>query len=181
MLTLPRYKDLPTFMIYSDQLLEVVDRALEPFLPLLGVDARAVSASMVNNYVKAGIMPKPVKKKYSRNHVATLLVIALMKEVFSLDEIKRGLALAERERPLHEAYDAFCEATEREYRHVFSGKGSVEDPGMIDLACRALATKLYVRYQLDRLECAQAAADAQVRKVENERKVRLEEGARSCV
>ena len=34
-----------------------------------------VTHSMINNYVKLGIMPAQIRKKYSREHIAYLIII----------------------------------------------------------------------------------------------------------
>ena len=43
---------------------------------------------MINNYVKHGMMPAPVKKKYSREHVAYLIIICSLKQALPISDIK---------------------------------------------------------------------------------------------
>lgn len=68
---MPRFEDLPTVGLYRDQVIGIVEQTLSP----LGtcIDGELLTPSMVNNYVKAGLIAAPVKKLYNREHVARLL------------------------------------------------------------------------------------------------------------
>ena len=57
---LPRWEELPDLELYMDQVLSLMDRYLGD---CPGFDRKGLTASMVNNYVKLGVMPPPVKKK----------------------------------------------------------------------------------------------------------------------
>ena len=48
-----------------------------------------VTASAVNNYVRLKLIPPPVKKRYSRVHLAYLIVICLLKGSMSLSSIQQ--------------------------------------------------------------------------------------------
>ena len=76
---LPRWDELPDIDLYLDQVLTLLDKYLGPFLPENG--GHALTASMINNYVKLRIVPAPVKKRYGRVQLAYLLVIGLLKQV----------------------------------------------------------------------------------------------------
>lgn len=102
---LPRWQDLPLIDLYMDQVLAFLEAQLGPFiLP----EEKLITAAMINNYVKQGILPKPVKKKYGRPHVARLVVITLCKQVVSLTDIRRAIDLALGEQNAEQAYDTFC-------------------------------------------------------------------------
>ena len=82
---LPRYEDLPSVQLYRDQVIGVVEQALAPFAAC--IDGDLLTPSMVNNYVKAGLLPSPVKKLYGREHIARLIVICVFKQVLSIQAI----------------------------------------------------------------------------------------------
>ena len=82
---LPQWKELPDLALYMDQVVSLGNRYLEPLI------SGPITASMVNSYVKKGLMPKPIKKKYSQEHVASLILITIMKQVYSLDDIHEWL------------------------------------------------------------------------------------------
>ena len=52
-----------------------------------------MTKSMVNNYVKVGMIPRPVGKKYDREHLAMLLMICVFKQALSMESISRLLEL----------------------------------------------------------------------------------------
>ena len=102
---LPRWGQLPDLELYLDQVLELTARYLEVWPAF---DRKGLTASMVNNYVMMGALPKPVKKRYSRRHLAQLLVICVLKNSLPIASIRELMA---REMPLggEEAfYDRFC-------------------------------------------------------------------------
>ena len=84
---LPRWEELPNIELYKEQVLELLELYLNP----LGV--RPITASMINNYTKLNLIPAPVKKKYSRKHLAHIFIIALLKDVFEISEIVHGINL----------------------------------------------------------------------------------------
>ncbi|MDD7464222.1 MAG: DUF1836 domain-containing protein, partial [Anaerococcus sp.] len=59
------WEDLPDYGLYSDQVVDFIDEKLISFFP----ETLSLSPSMINNYVKNKIIPKPVKKKYYREHL----------------------------------------------------------------------------------------------------------------
>ena len=102
---LPRWRELPDLELYLDQVLELTARYLEAWPAF---DRKGLTASMVNNYVMMGALPKPVKKRYSRRHLAQLLVICVLKCALPIASIH---ALLRREMPPggEEAFfDGFC-------------------------------------------------------------------------
>ena len=84
---LPRWEELPNIELYKEQVLELLELYLNP----LGV--RPITASMINNYTKLNLIPAPVKKKYSKKHLAHIFIIALLKDVFEISEIVHGINL----------------------------------------------------------------------------------------
>ena len=111
------WDDLPDFAIYSDQMLQIVSEELS-FMQ--NGDEKLITKSMVNNYVKWGMMPKPVKKKYEKMHIVYVIVITILKQILPISKIKDGIrlqvALQGNEKI---AYDSFCEAFEESMKKVF--------------------------------------------------------------
>lgn len=107
---LPTWQELPSIPLYMDQVLLYLGEVLAFFetdgMPLL-------TSSMVNNYVKAGVLPHPEKKKYSRAHLGALLMICMLKPVLSLKEIARLLGDAPMTEPVYEQFRAEQETAVR--------------------------------------------------------------------
>ncbi len=87
-LHLPAWETLPDFGLYMDQVIVLMERALEGVLP-----EGELTKSMVNNYVKVGLIPRPTGKKYEREHLARLLMICILKQALSMEEIAALLAM----------------------------------------------------------------------------------------
>ena len=102
---LPSWDQLPDLELYMDQVLALVERYLsgDP-----AFEERGLTASMVNNYVKLGVMPPPVKKRYTRAHLAYLLLICVLKAALPMTDIRRLLQAQTEDADLREVYDRFC-------------------------------------------------------------------------
>ena len=71
-LNLPDWKELPNLDLYMDQVVLLITRYLSPLIK--NEDEKFITASIVNNYVRLKVMPPPVKKKYSKVHIASLIM-----------------------------------------------------------------------------------------------------------
>ena len=101
----PRWDELPDLGLYMDQVLLVVENALRPLFPN---DPVVLTSTMVNNYVKQQVLTPSEKKKYRREHLASLITITVLKRVLSVAEIKVVLdRLAQAMEP-SEGYNMFC-------------------------------------------------------------------------
>ena len=111
---LPYWDELPDLELYMDQVLSLMERYLGSYP---GFDRKGLTASMVNNYVKLGVMPPPVKKKYTRTHLAHLIVICVLKPCLPIDSIKNMIASSARTEETDGAgYDQFCALFEETVR-----------------------------------------------------------------
>ena len=72
------WDQLPDFALYMDQILTYMDRQIIRF-----DEDDGLTAAMVNNYTKSGLVPRAEGKKYSREHVAYLTAICVLKRVMS--------------------------------------------------------------------------------------------------
>jgi hypothetical protein len=110
------WHELPDYGLYSEQFLQIVKEELA----FLQIDAKKlITKSMVNNYVKWDMIPKPEKKKYEKIHIACVIVITILKQLLPITKIKEGILLQIRCQGTERAYDAFCEALEESMKRVF--------------------------------------------------------------
>ena len=146
---MPRWSDLPPVPLYLEQVLALLDEWLGPYLS--GHKRKVLTRTMINNYVKLKFIPAPVNKKYDQVTVASLFVIAVLKTVFSIEEIACLIQLALHHSERSVAYDGFCEYLEDAVAHAFSRttmerEENPEDPRQILWnACNAVACQMYVR------------------------------------
>lgn len=120
----PRWDALPAIPLYMDQVLLILEDSLSPLLP----DEPPATAAMINNYVKQKLLSAPVKKKYGREHLASLMMICVLKRVLSIPEIAGLRALLASEQGDAACYDLFCAELESALAFAFHGFSDVQTP-----------------------------------------------------
>ncbi|MBQ9264058.1 MAG: DUF1836 domain-containing protein [Clostridia bacterium] len=88
---------------------------MNEYLTLLPDDRqeeKQVTPAMINNYVKLKIIPPPVKKRYSRVHLAYLVMVCVLKLTMNTAEIKKLLPADLPEETVKDIYAAFGHATQ---------------------------------------------------------------------
>lgn len=100
------WDQLPDFSLYMDQVLSYIDRQVIRF-----DEEDSLTAAMVNNYTKSGLVPRAEGKKYNREHLAYLTGICVLKRVLSTKDM--DLLIREElqgERSIPDSYAAFRES-----------------------------------------------------------------------
>lgn len=105
---LPRYRELPDFGLHLEQVTRYVSRYVPG--PLTG--------SMVSNYVKQKLIPGPVKKSYSRESIAYLIILSYIKTVMSLEDIRLMKQIQQKSYDIAVTYDYFCDEQENLLQYV---------------------------------------------------------------
>ena len=103
------WEQLPDVPLYMDQMLSYMDRQVIRFD---GDDG--LTAAMVNNYTKSGLVPRAEGKKYNRDHLAYLTAICVLKRVMSTKDM--DLLIREElqgDRPISDGYAAFCASLDK--------------------------------------------------------------------
>ncbi len=124
---LPKWNELPDFQLYMDQVISLMQKYLEPYT----VKEDALTPSMINNYVKHEIIPPPVKKRYSKMHLAYLVVICLMKKQLSISTI--GMLIKEeiQKKGIDAFYNSFVNFYDKEMRSTVTDSS---DKQLVDIA-----------------------------------------------
>ncbi len=78
--------DIPNIDLYMDQLISFFEEYLGSYKR--DPKEKILTKTMVNNYVKNGVMEKPHKRKYNRNQLESLFIVYHLKQVLSLQDIK---------------------------------------------------------------------------------------------
>jgi len=146
---IPRWEKLPGIGLYSDQAVKYLEEYLEPFH--VDKSEKLLTKSMINNYVKHGVLKPPLKKKYDKSHIAHLLVISLMKQIYSINDIKVLIRLALGVAPIDVSYNKFCDILEESIECIFTTKAyTTEEPAgkgrhLLTCVAQSYANKLYVQ------------------------------------
>ena len=123
---LPRYNEIPNMGLYLEQTTKYVNGFLAP------LGCLEITSSMVSNYVKKGIVPKPVKKQYFAEHVAYLFFVALAKNMVSIENIGLLIEMQRSTYTLPVAYDFMCGHLENTLEYIFGLKPALEPLGETD-------------------------------------------------
>ena len=154
---LPRWNELPELDLYMDQVIALMEKYLRYFSG--GEEkTRLITPSIINNYVKLGIIPPPQKKKYSREHIADLVIICILKQTLSIPSILEILSIQKQQNTLPELLDLFCEMYEEVLRHNLDFACRTVEAGSYQSAIRNLPLKMAVYAHTGQLIAQQTLA-----------------------
>lgn len=144
------WEDLPDLSLYMDQLISYMPRQLIPL-----EEGDALTAAMVNNYIKAGLLPRAEGKRYGRKHLAYLTAICALKPVLSMKELAELLNAVDSQHIVAEEwYGFFLSKLDASMSAVADSLD--EDAGEADLP--ALALRLALDSYANKLACQRVLA-----------------------
>ena len=82
-------EEMPNIDLYMDQVTTFMEEVLRP--TKRHAEDKILTKTMVNNYVKNDLLPPPEKKKYSKEHLLTLIFIYYFKTSLSIQDIQKLL------------------------------------------------------------------------------------------
>ena len=119
------YDQMPDFPLYMDQMLSYMERQV---LRFDGDDG--LTAAMVNNYTKSGLLPRAEGKKYNREHLCYLTAVCILKRVMSVKDVELLLSAVVPREDVAGGYDAFRADLDRSLNlvtDVMEGYPAAED------------------------------------------------------
>ena len=121
----PKWNELPDMGLYMDQVITFLNDRLSC---LYFNQEKFVTNSMINNYVKAGLVRRPEKKHYTRTHLAYFIVVTILKRCYSMSQIDRMIQIQTHmdNSSIQSAYDVFMQRFEDSLNSVFEDNG--EEP-----------------------------------------------------
>lgn len=78
---------IPDIELYMDQVTTFMDLHLGACRRSDG--EKVLTKTMINNYTKNDVLPPPVRKKYSKDHMCLLILLYYFKNVLSIDDIQK--------------------------------------------------------------------------------------------
>ncbi|MGC4020406.1 MAG: DUF1836 domain-containing protein [Muricomes sp.] len=78
--------DIPNIDLYMDQVTTFMDAQLSSTKRYN--EDKILTKTMINNYAKNNLLPPPVKKKYTKEHVLVLIFIYYFKNILSIKDIE---------------------------------------------------------------------------------------------
>ena len=79
-------KEIPNIDLYMDQVTTFMEEHLNASKRY--PEDKILTKTMINNYAKNDLLPPPEKKKYSKEHVLTLIFIYYFKSILSISDIQ---------------------------------------------------------------------------------------------
>ena len=147
---LPDYDAIPDTGLYLEQAARYVSEALRT---LPGAD---VTASMLSNYVKRGLVANPVRKQYGREQLAHLFFVAMAKSVLSIEDLRLLVQLQRESYDSRTAYNYFRRDLEHALRYALGLEATLSRPDLqerpekriLHMTVIAIAHKLCLNAQL---------------------------------
>lgn len=102
---------IPDIDLYIDQVTTFIDDRLKQFNR--NEDDKVLTKTMINNYTKEKLLPPPIKKKYTKSHILSLIMIYHLKSVLSITDINKILSNIP-ENDTKNIYDIFTKMQQKE-------------------------------------------------------------------
>lgn len=112
------WEQIPDLGLYMDQVITYMERQWRPLLTKEG--ERVLTPSMVNNYVKMGLVDRPMDKKYGRDQLAQLFMVSFLKQSATAEEIRRLLKIP-KGGTVRQVYEAFLQAQSEIFVEIAAG------------------------------------------------------------
>ena len=84
-----RPNEIPNIDLYMDQVTTFMEEQLKRTKRY--EEDKILTKTMINNYAKNNLLPPPVKKKYSKEHVLVMIFIYYFKNILSIKDIESVL------------------------------------------------------------------------------------------
>ena len=156
---IPRFYELPNVHLYKDQVISDIENVTNQLN--IYSDEKLLTPTMINNYVKQRVVSPPKDKKYNEKHLAYLIVVCVLKQVFTLQEICELINIQIEHCDIEVAYDYFCTEFEAALESVFitrdfsyknSASVSTQESEIVRSAVMSVAHKLFIQKQIVDLE-----------------------------
>ncbi len=139
------YESMPDIDLYMDQILAYLVRKR-----VSSREGDGLTSAMVNNYIKDGLVPRANGKKYSREHLAYLTIIARLKQVLSVKDMTTLL----RSNLSSELPELRYEHFRRQLKASFEGISDAVDEAelprtVLELALSSYSSKIACEYLID--------------------------------
>ncbi|MDO4327976.1 MAG: DUF1836 domain-containing protein [Lachnospiraceae bacterium] len=117
-LTYIKPEEIPNIQLYMDQVTTFMEAHLSHTKRY--PEDKVLTKTMINNYAKNNLLPAPIKKKYSKEHMLMLIFIYYFKNVLSFNDIQQIFKPITSQYFTENPSEASSYTLEDIYREVFS-------------------------------------------------------------
>ncbi len=157
MFKFPRWDELPEMDLYMDQ---VITYLYEHLKQTYYNDEKFITNAMINNYVKTEMVPRPLKKHYTRYHIAYFMIVTISKRAYSLNQISELIYMqtSMKHSDVVRAYNLFMDRFEESLNACFEKQPLPVFPhdnfqqNMMNEVIQCLVTKIHTEYILSQKE-----------------------------
>ncbi len=115
-------EDIPDIDLYMEQVTTFMDQYMKS--NLRNDEDKTLTKTMINNYTKNHLLPAPDKKKYNREHLILLIYIFYLKNVISINDIRKLLKPlvnhTDDDRDIYKIYEATFDMEKAQYFNIES-------------------------------------------------------------
>ena len=113
---------LPDIELYMDQITGYLNRQLRAQSRPEKDDGQVLTPSMINNYVKSGMITRPSQKRYDREQLAQLYMLCSMKQILAIPDAAALIHhMTSDGHTMSEVYDGFV----RDQQEINAGVAAV--------------------------------------------------------
>ena len=157
MFKFPRWDELPEMDLYMDQ---VTTYLYEHLKQTYYNDEKFITNAMINNYVKTEMVPRPLKKHYTRYHIAYFMIVTITKRAYSLNQISELIYMqtSMQHSDVVRAYNLFMDRVEVSLNACFEKRPLPVFPldnfqqNVMNEVIQCLVTKIHTEYILSQKE-----------------------------
>ena len=166
----PGWEALPDIDLYMDQIITYLERQMSIYMQ--STEEKPITPAMINNYVKSEVIPRPLQKKYAREHLVYLMAVLHLKQVLSLSDITRLMAYKNSDEPIQAflqefntiLQETFQSASER-VRESLLKLGDCPPPEESERELAQLALKLSLEANTNRIVSKRILDEINLRKI----------------
>lgn len=149
---LPRFHELPAVPLYKEQVIDYLEDVMKQLT--LHTDEKLLTPTMLNNYVKQKIVSPPKDNKYTQKHLAYLVVVCLLKQIYTLNEVCDLIRVQIHHAEIEPSYDYFCTEIEkalvaafhtRDFSYPSSAMVTTSESELLRSVVMSFAHKLYTQ------------------------------------
>ena len=146
------WEKIPDIDLYIDQVLDYMKRQ-HPGLN----QKETLTSSMVNNYAKQGLIPRAKGKKYNREHISSLTVICLLKQIISVGDTKAIINAMAKDDHYEDLYKTYLTLFSEQATNLMDDLSSCPQPEdihqlILKMAINSYLYKFACQYLIDSLE-----------------------------
>lgn len=136
------WEQIPDIDLYMDQVISYMGRQ---HIGLAPTGDETLTAAMINNYAKNGLLPRAKGKRYGREHLAYLTAICLLKQVLSVSETGTLLKKEMEHRDIHEFYDDYLQILDSTFTETADRISEEESEEVLAELALTMAVESYAK------------------------------------